>query len=212
MTKHAKAGENPRQVMMEIDANRNPFEIFNTWMDEAKIHPQIREATAMTLATLGTDGTLSTRVVLCKEWSEAGFVFYTSYQSRKGLDLAFNPVAAAAFYWDPLFRQVNICGRAQKISRERSLKYWATRARDSQISQYVSRQSQEVASRAVMEHEWREADEKFRGQPIPCPEHWGGFELQAERLEFWAGRPGRFHDRYAFEKAGERWTFRRLYP
>ena len=166
----------------------------------------------MSLATVGADNNLHSRVVLCKHWSVEGFKFYTNYQSRKGLELAQNPNVAAVFYWDALFRQIKISGAVTQTSREDSVAYWASRARDSQLSQYISRQSQAAPNRQVMEQEWEVARQEFLGRDIPCPAHWGGYLIKPERLEFWIGRPGRLHDRHEFEKTSTLWAYRRLYP
>jgi pyridoxamine 5'-phosphate oxidase len=197
---------------MEIDSNSNPLSVFEEWMREAKANKTIREPTAMALATASDSGDLGIRVVLCKGWSEKGFTFYTNYHSRKGLDLAKNPNAAAVFYWDPLFRQVKIEGACTKTSRAESEAYWSSRPRESQLSQYISRQSQEVSSRDELEKAWADADKRFQGQTIPCPIHWGGYVLEPRAIEFWIGRPGRLHDRFSFEKDAAGWTFRRLCP
>lgn len=209
MTKH---GESRIPILMEISAHTIPMALFDDWMAEAKAHKGIREATAMSLATLTANGDLNARVVLCKSWSENGFVFYTNYASRKGADLAANPKAAAVFYWDALFRQVKIAGPVTKTTRAESEAYWNSRPRDSQLSQYISRQSEVIGSREELERAWADADEKFRDSEIPCPMHWGGYVLQHSSIEFWIGRPGRLHDRFSFEKSGPNWTFRRLCP
>lgn len=197
---------------MDINERSNPLQIFETWMKEAHAHSGIQYPTAMALATLGRDGELHNRVVLCKSWGEDGFTFFTNYDSRKGQDLAANARTSAVFYWDPSFRQVKISGAVEKTSRKVSEDYWRTRPRDSQISQYVSRQSQEVASRTNLEEEWAKADLEFKNREVPCPANWGGYLIKPNRIEFWIGRPGRLHDRYEFEKSGSTWTFRRLYP
>lgn len=165
----------------------------------------------MSLAT--TDGKeLHSRIVLCRGWGEEGFTFYTNYNSRKGVDLAANPEASAVFYWDPVFRQVCISGKVTKTARADSEKYWNARERDSQISQYVSHQSQEVKSREELEQNWTKAEQEFAGKAIPCPAHWGGYVLVPRKIEFWIGRPGRLHDRYEFQRQKTSWSFRRLYP
>jgi pyridoxamine 5'-phosphate oxidase len=197
--------------MTSIGPQSQPLEVFNVWMAEAKSMPQVREATAMSLATAGATD-LHARIVLCKQWSNEGFVFFTNYQSQKGLDLQHNANAAAVFYWDALFRQVCISGLVEKTSRQVSEEYWNSRARESQLSQYISHQSQSVPSRAVLQAAWTDAEARFKGQPIPCPTHWGGYRLVPSRIEFWVGQPGRLHDRFSFEKSGPVWTFRRLYP
>jgi pyridoxamine 5'-phosphate oxidase len=196
---------------MNIGPDSEPFKIFNNWIGEAQNHPGIKEASAMSLAT--SDGReLHSRIVLCRGWSEEGFTFFTNYQSRKGLDLAQDAEASAVFYWDPIFRQVCISGTITKTSREVSEKYWNSRARESQLSQYISHQSREVASRAELEAAWTKAETEFAGKPIPRPAHWGGYLLIPRRIEFWIGKPGRLHDRFEFQKSPKGWTFRRLYP
>lgn len=197
---------------IEIGPNSKPLEVFNAWMGEAKKLGTIREATAMTVSTIGVSGELHSRVVLCKEWSEDGFVFFTNYQSRKGLDLAANPRTALLFYWDPIFRQVKISGSAQKIAQLESQKYWRSRPRESQLSQYISNQSCPIGSREELESLRQTAEQNFAGKEVPCPAHWGGYLVSPQRIEFWTGRPNRLHDRYEFEKAGLAWTFRRLCP
>ncbi len=197
---------------MDIGPKSQPLQIFTTWMNEAKQVPAICEATSMTLATINPEGKLHARVVLCKSWSDTGFTFFTNYSSRKGLDLQHSPEAAGIFFWDPLFRQVKLSGRVSKVSRQESEEYWRSRPRDSQLSQYASQQSKEVGSREELERVWLATEQKFSGQNVPCPETWGGYLLVPETIEFWLGRPNRFHDRFEFQKSGNHWTFRRLYP
>lgn len=197
---------------MDINASSQPLKLFNEWMIEAKANPAIKEANAMALATIDREGELHNRVVLCKYWSEDGFTFFTNYDSRKGKDLADHPKASAVFYWDPLFRQFKISGTVEKTSRKISEDYWRSRPRDSQISQWISRQSQPIASRDLLQKAWMDAEKQFAGTDIPCPEHWGGYLIRPKRIEFWIGRPGRLHERFEFEKTGSTWTFRILYP
>lgn len=197
---------------MIIEPTSQPIDIFKAWMDEAKKQPGIREATAMAVSTLSGQGQLHSRVVLCKDWTAEGFTFFSNYKSRKGLDLQQNAQASAVFYWDPMFRQVCISGKVSRTSRQVSEEYWNSRPRASQLSQWISRQSQEASSREELERLWQEADHKFTGKQIPCPEHWGGYLLVMDCIEFWLGQANRLHDRYEFQKSGNHWTFRRLYP
>jgi pyridoxamine 5'-phosphate oxidase len=190
----------------------NPIELFGQWMTDAKNTPTIREPLAMAVTTTGENNVLHTRMVLCKHWDAAGFVFYSNYTSQKGLDLQHHSQVASVFYWDPLARQVQISGSVTKTSREDSERYWASRPRESQLSQYISKQSQTLDSRDSLETAWHEADQKFKNSPIPCPPHWGGYCIDPQRIEFWVGRTGRLHDRFLFEKSQTHWTFRRLYP
>lgn len=191
---------------------QEPFALFSQWMKEAQAHPHIREATAMSVTTANSLEELHSRVVLCKSWSHEGFVFYTNYESRKGRDLARNPHAACVFYWDPLFKQVKISGDVVKTSRADSESYWNSRPHDSQLSQYISRQSEKVPSREALQKAWTEAQIRFQNKPVPCPEHWGGYLIQPRTIEFWIGQPHRFHDRYQFEKSDSNWTIARLSP
>lgn len=197
---------------MEIGPNTRPVDIFEAWMKEARSNPQIKEPNAMMLATTAADGRLSARVVLCKSWTDLKITFYTNYRSRKGRELEAAPRAAAVFYWDALARQITVSGQVHRTSREVSETYWNSRPRESQLSQYISRQSEACSTREELEKARQKADQEFAGRPIPCPAHWGGYVLEPERIEFWIGRGGRLHDRYEFENRGGRWTFRRLYP
>jgi len=195
--------------------NQNPFALFDTWLKEAKAHPSIRDATAMSVATYSNGHDIRNRILLLKEFSERGFVFYSNYLSPKGHELNDHPVAALLFYWDPMERQVRIHGPVKKTSREQSEKYWASRPRESQLSQFISKQSEPVESRETLEKLVLEADEKFKTKPIPCPEHWGGYLLEPLEFEFWQGRPGRLHDRMVFHRtkaSSEDWSTKRLYP
>lgn len=197
---------------MEITAASKPLEVFARWMAEAAAHPHIKDATAMAVATAGADGQIHNRVLLCKGWSDEGLTFYTNYLSHKGRQLEENPRAGVVFFWDPLARQIRISGRVTKLPHGDAEAYWRTRPRESQLSQWISKQSETLSSREALQSLWHQADHEFRGKEIPCPAHWGGYLLEIESMEFWIGQPGRLHDRYLFEKSGSGWTFRRLYP
>lgn len=196
---------------MDIGPSSQPLTIFETWMQEVKLLG-LKEPSAMTLATVDGAGDVHARVVLCRGWSEDGFVFFTNYHSQKGQDLAAHDRAALVFYWDVLQRQIRIDGVVQKTSATLSDEYWRARARESQLSQYVSEQSKPVGSRADLERAWSEAEEKFAGREIPRPEHWGGYRLRPKAMEFWMGKPGRLHDRHLFSKTSSGWTYSRLSP
>ncbi|MCB0341598.1 MAG: pyridoxamine 5'-phosphate oxidase [Pseudobdellovibrionaceae bacterium] len=189
----------------------NPFNILTQWMNEAA-NCGLKESTAMTLATVSSQGHPSTRVVLLKEIRPDGVVFYTNYLSHKGKDLEGQPWAAATLYWDPLFRQINLKGRTEKLPRSESQSYWKLRARESQISQTASKQSQPVDSRATLDTAYDTVEQKFADQEIPCPDHWGGYLLKVEDFEFWIGRPHRFHDRFHYWLDQGLWKNERLYP
>ena len=192
----------------------NPYEVFKTWQDTAKADNRIKEPTAMTLSTYeASTGAVHSRVVLLKEWSQAnGFIFFTNYQSQKGMDLAAHNKATLHFYWDPQFRQISIQGVVQKTSRDVSETYWNTRPRDSQLSQWASAQSQAISTRQELEQKVLELKKQFDGKAIPCPPHWGGYQLTPSHFEFWVGQPNRLHDRFLFKEQGKTWTIERLCP
>lgn len=195
--------------------NQNPFALFDTWLKEAKANSAIREASAMSVSTYSDAHDIRSRILLLKEFSESGFVFYSNYLSPKGHELDDHPTAALLFYWDPMERQVRISGPVKKVSREQTEKYWAIRPRESQLSQYISKQSEPVESREHLEKLVLEADKKFLNKPVPCPEHWGGYVLEPLEFEFWQGRPGRLHDRMMFHRtkaSDSNWSTKRLYP
>jgi pyridoxamine 5'-phosphate oxidase len=188
-----------------------PLSVFSQWMNEAKASPTIREANAMTLSTYCESEGVSSRIVLMKDYSANGFVFYTNYDSEKGRALTANKNATLLFYWEPLLKQVRITGPVTKTSREENLAYWETRPRESQLSQFISRQSEVASSRANLEAKVTAADTLFKDKAVPCPENWGGYVLKPNRFEFWEARPGRLHERFLFV-LNQRWTCTRLYP
>lgn len=194
-----------------------PLEKFAEWFAEAKKiyekYPKLyKHPEAFVLSTTKKKQPTS-RILLMKELREKeGLVFYTNYLSQKGQDITKNPLVALNFFWSPLFRQVCMRGSVKKISRSESEKYWVTRPRDSQISQYISLQSQPVASREQLEKEWNLAKIKFKNKIIPLPKNWGGYLFTPTFIEFWTGREGRFHDRHAFTKEKKSWATTRLYP
>ena len=193
--------------------SQDPYTIFKEWMTHAKADNRIKEATAMTLSTYNPESQeVHCRVLLLKEWSTTGFTFFTNYDSQKGQDLAAHNKAVLHFYWDPQFRQIKIQGEVKKTPRSVSETYWDSRPRDSQLSQWVSQQSEKINSREQLEQKVAEAKKNFEGKKIPCPEHWGGYELTPSLFEFWIGQPNRLHDRFVFKEQGKTWTIERLYP
>jgi len=172
----------------------------------------MKEPRAMALATLSATGEVHNRIVLLKQIVPEGLIFFSNYHSSKGQDLAARPQVEALFYWDHLQRQVRVGGAVEKTSRKISEDYWNSRARLSQLSSFVSHQSAPVPDRDVMEEALTAADQRFQGQPIPCPPHWGGYLIRPERMELWMGKEGRFHDRFLYRKIGSGWTSTRLFP
>ncbi|MFW6095761.1 MAG: pyridoxamine 5'-phosphate oxidase [Bacteroidota bacterium] len=189
----------------------NPLAQFNQWLEEA-INAEIPEPTAMTLSTANTRGQVNSRIVLLKEVEENGFIFYTNYKSRKGQDLAENPFASMAFFWAELFRQVRIEGTTEKVSPKKSDEYFNSRPEDSRISALVSEQSQEIPDRKYLERQFETLKKKYNNQQITRPEHWGGYILYPDKIEFWQGRLNRLHDRIQYEKISNHWKIRRLAP
>jgi pyridoxamine 5'-phosphate oxidase len=170
------------------------------------------EPTAMTLATVGSDGQPSVRLVLLKAVDERGFVFYTNLRSRKGRDLAANPRAALTFHWQPLEVQVRIEGIAKQVDDDEADAYFATRARSSQIGAWASDQSEPIARAGDLDARFAEAERRFAGRDVPRPPHWSGYRVIPERIEFWRNRPSRLHERRLFERHGKQWRERMLYP
>ncbi len=188
----------------------DPLKQFGAWMLEA-IQAQVPEPTAMTLATVDAEGWPSARIVLLKGVDPRGFVFYTNYASRKGRDLEARPVAALAFLWKELERQVRIEGRVEKVSAAESDAYFATRPLGSRIGAWASPQSEAIDARAWLEERWARLAREH-GESPPRPPHWGGYRLLPERVEFWQGRASRLHDRIAYRRGEGGWTISRLAP
>ena len=200
-----------RAELDEIHSAPAPLQQFEHWLHEA-LAAKLPEPTAMTLATVGPDGRPSTRVVLLKGCDARGFVWYTSYESRKAQELAVNPQAALQFHWVELERVVRIEGRVEKTSAEESDAYYRTRPLDSRIGAWASPQSQVIPSRAVLVTEAARIGARFLLDP-PRPPHWGGYRLVADRFEFWQGRRSRLHDRLRYTpQADGTWLRQRLAP
>jgi pyridoxamine 5'-phosphate oxidase len=175
--------------------------------------PLLGDVNAMTLATADKKGRPSSRIVLLKGISKAGFVFYTNYNSRKGSELTENPCAALTFFWPELERQVCVAGKVVKGTRDDSTIYFKSRPRGSQLAAWASNQSEAVADRGVLESRLETLEHRFARQEVPLPPHWGGFILIPSRVEFWQGRPNRLHDRFRYQKRTIRgWKIERLAP
>jgi len=194
-----------------IPPAENPYTLFDAWMADA-IGAEPVDPNAMTLATTTPDGRPSARIVLLKEVSEAGFVFYTNTLSRKGGELAANPHVALLFHWKSLARQIRIEGTAAPVSPEEADAYYATRPRISRLGAWASDQSRPLPERAVLEARVAEMEARFPGEDIPRPPHWSGFRVTPDRFEFWQDMPFRLHDRIVYAKRGKFWGGERLFP
>ena len=199
--------------LSEADLDSNPIQQFNLWFEQA-LAADLIEPNAMTLATATADGKPSARIVLLKGVSEQGFVFYTNYGSQKGRQLIANPYAALVFHWDKLERQIRIEGKVEKLSSAESLEYFHSRPKASQLGAWTSNQSQVIANREVLEQKLASLQAQHSDEAtIPLPEHWGGFRVVPNRLEFWQGRPSRLHDRLLYDlEADGSWSISRLAP
>lgn len=195
----------------ERTIDRDPIKQFQTWLNDA-FAAKLPLAEAMTLATATPDGKPSARMVLLKQVDHDGFVFYTNYNSAKAQQLDANPYAALVFYWPQLDQQVRVEGSVSKTSSEESREYFATRPRESQIGAWASGQSEVIESRTVLEERAAELEKQYCDREIDCPEHWGGYRLKPERIEFWKSRIGRLHDRILYQREGDGWTITRLAP
>lgn len=188
-----------------------PLQQFERWFNEA-LQARVPEPNAMTLATVATDGRPSTRIVLIKGFDARGMVWYTNYDSRKGRELAGQPLAALQFHWVELERVVRIEGRVEKVSSEESDAYYASRPLDSRLGAWASPQSQPISSRAVLIANAAKAATQHGLHP-PRPPHWGGYRLVPDRWEFWQGRKSRLHDRLAYRLQPDgTWQRERLAP
>lgn len=200
-----------RARLAEATAGTDPLQEFRAWLDEALASPEVRDANAMTLATVDATGRPSTRIVLIKEVDTRGLVWFTNYDSRKGQDLAHNPFAALQFHWVALERVVRIEGRVEKIAATESDAYFASRPLGSRIAAWASPQSRVVADRAALEAAAAHYQRKFGDQP-PRPPHWGGYRLVPDYWEFWQGRANRMNDRLRYRRDEARWIRERLAP
>ncbi|MFU8870936.1 pyridoxamine 5'-phosphate oxidase [Micromonospora sp. SL4-19] len=186
---------------------------FARWFAEAVAHP-LPEPNAMVVGTVDAEGRPSGRTVLLKGYDPEGFVFYTNYGSRKGVEATANPWASLVFPWFPMQRQVVVTGRVEKVDRADTEAYFASRPRGSQLGAWASTQSRVVPDRAALDVAYRAAAERFAAvEPIPAPPDWGGFRVLPETVEFWQGRASRLHDRLRFRRVdGGAWVIERLAP
>jgi pyridoxamine 5'-phosphate oxidase len=211
MTRGDKPKESSLPLLSEATVHPDPIEQFRSWFEAAQASSEVQPS-AIALATAARDGKPSARIVLLKGFTEAGFTFFTNYDSRKGRELEENPQAALVCYWASLERQVRIEGTVTRLSGEESDAYFATRPFGSRLSTWVSAQSRVIPDRATLERRMEELRKQYQ-EDVPRPPHWGGYVLAPSSIEFWQGRADRLHDRIRYTRAGDgSWRIERLAP
>ncbi|GAB3928919.1 pyridoxamine 5'-phosphate oxidase [Mucilaginibacter myungsuensis] len=199
-------------TLTEKEVKQDPIRQFEKWFEDA-VAAEIHEPNAMTLATATPNGHPSARIVLLKGFNKDGFMFYTNYLSRKGKELAKNPLASVVFFWGELERQVRIEGTIEKLSREQSEEYFHTRPKLSQLGALASAQSQEIEGRKGLEQKMAELETEYAEKDVPKPSYWGGYIIKPRLVEFWQGRRSRLHDRIIYKKIDNKtWKIARLAP
>lgn len=193
------------------DLAADPVEQFGAWFSQA-MECKLHEPNAMTLSTVEESSLPFQRTVLLKFFDSSGFVFFSNYNSRKARQIEVNPQVCLLFPWISMERQVIIQGRAEKVSTAESLRYFASRPRESQIGAWVSNQSEVITSRKLLLQKLAEIRDKFREGEIPLPSFWGGYRIVPTAIEFWQGGPGRLHDRFLYQRSGDQWGIERLSP
>jgi pyridoxamine 5'-phosphate oxidase len=197
--------------LAEKDLARDPFRQFEQWFQEAEA-AKIGEPNAMTVATATREGRPSARTMLLKGLDGRGFVFFSNYESRKGRELEANPQVTLVFPWLAIERQVVVEGAVTKVAREESEAYFHSRPRANQLGAWVSQQSAIITGRSVLEESLKTLEQKYAGEEVPVPPHWGGWRLAPVTVEFWQGRRNRLHDRLRYRRVKDGWSIERLAP
>ncbi|MFF3020231.1 pyridoxamine 5'-phosphate oxidase [Streptomyces sp. NPDC057939] len=200
------------EIVREESLADGPMEQFGRWFQQAA-DAHVFEPNAMVVATATPDGRPSSRTVLLKRFDERGFVFFTNYGSRKGVELAANPFVSLLFPWHPIARQVVVTGTASRIGRDETAAYFRSRPHGSQLGAWASEQSRVIGSREELDRRYAELAERYpEGEQVPVPPEWGGVRVVPDAVEFWNGHENRLHDRLRYVLDGEKWRIERLCP
>ncbi|MBD3903162.1 pyridoxamine 5'-phosphate oxidase [Chryseobacterium sp. Ch-15] len=209
---HDKRKIYEKSQLIETEIKENPIEQFRDWFLDASENPSVSEANAMAVSTLEEDGCPRTRMVLLKEYTYEGFIFYTNYDSRKGKAIEKTHKACLHFFWPGLERQIIIKANLEKIAENLSDGYFHSRPKGSQLGAAVSPQSQEIPNRMFLEEKLKVLEQEYENKEVPRPENWGGYIAKPYEIEFWQGRPNRLHDRIIYTLDNFDWKISRLAP
>lgn len=202
-----------KSELLETNIPEDPINLFNRWFHEVEDFGGVEEVNAMTVSTLGLDGFPKSRVVLLKQFTYEGFIFYTNYNSEKGRAITDNPNVCLSFFWHSLERQVIVKGRARKLAENLSDGYFESRPDGSKLGAIVSNQSEVISSREYLDEKLKQLESDFEGKEILRPKHWGGYLVEPQEIEFWQGRPNRLHDRIRYKLQEDfSWKVERLAP
>ncbi|MFC0426879.1 pyridoxamine 5'-phosphate oxidase [Chryseobacterium scophthalmum] len=209
---HDKRKIYEKSQLIETEIKENPIEQFRDWFLDASENPSVSEANAMAISTLEEDGCPRTRMVLLKEYTYEGFIFYTNYDSRKGKAIEKTHKACLHFFWPGLERQIIIKANLEKIATNLSDGYFHSRPKGSQLGAAVSPQSREIPNRMFLEEKLKVLEQEYQNKEVPRPENWGGYIAKPYEIEFWQGRPNRLHDRIIYTLENLDWKISRLAP